>query len=98
MSSESTTGKDYESPGSSEKHVEKSIETILSKNATVLMEVPYSDYVRLVKLIDRDEELRQRSREKTKSKNDSTKTHRKQLINKIQYKIISATKIPSSIG
>ena len=96
MSSESKTGKDLEVSGSPETRNDILNETILSKNAVVLMEVPYSDYVRLVKLIDRDEELRQRSREKNKT--STTKTQRKQLINKIQYKIISATKIPSSMG
>lgn len=92
MSNTSQCELNQETPGSSDTYEENSFETILSKNATVLMEVPYSDYVRLVKLIDRDEDLRRRSREKS----STAKVHRKQLVNKIQYKIVSATKIPQS--
>lgn len=70
---------------------QKPVET----NVSVTVELTYTDFLRFKKLIEKDEALRQRSRDKAKQGNTKPTRSRKQYIEPIKYKLVNTQISPN---
>ncbi len=60
------------------------------------LEFTQSEYARLIKIIDKDEENRTKNRERARARAPSDSFKKPTVLGKIQFKVISITEIPKS--